>query len=210
MSISLYELYSLKTIIIGKEYVGKTSITNKLLNKVPVSIEPTIGASFQILKHNGIRYDIWDTAGQERYLSIVRMFYLGAQIVLLVYDLSDLSTIERISYHLIKLEQMFNADQIRIIIIGNKLDMVEDTTKAEELVDDIISHSMYQKNMSHCLTSTVDGSGMKTLFDKLGEYGQSIKINHEYENVELDEKPVILNTPQTYYEQYVKGIRCII
>ena len=203
------ESYSIKTIIIGKEYVGKTSLTLKLLKVSTNVIEPTIGASFQIFKNNNIRYDIWDTAGQERYLSIVRMFYTGAQIVLLVYDLSNLQTIERVKYHLDKLSQMFDPNQLKILIIGNKLDMVTDTTQATELIDDIINKSIYKENMQHILTSVLSDENIITLIEKIDEYGQEILFKIKSRSEEFIEEQICLseNTDKSFYQKLLN--RCM-
>lgn len=54
----------------------------------------TIGASFvtkRVLDSTSdtiVRLQIWDTAGQERFRSMSRLYYRGAQAVLLCYDVS--------------------------------------------------------------------------------------------------------------------------
>ena len=36
-----------------------------------------------------IQYDIWDTAGQEKYRGLAKIFYKGAVIAILVYDICN-------------------------------------------------------------------------------------------------------------------------
>ena len=36
-----------------------------------------------------INFQIWDTAGQERYMALVPMYLRGAQVALIVYDVTE-------------------------------------------------------------------------------------------------------------------------
>lgn len=80
--------------------VGKTSLVTRYTtstftgaaDKAPAS---TVGASFHTKRLQDpetgtpIRLQIWDTAGQERFRSISRLYYRGANAVLLCYDITD-------------------------------------------------------------------------------------------------------------------------
>ena len=35
-----------------------------------------------------VKFEIWDTAGQERYHSLAPMYYRGAQVAIVVYDIT--------------------------------------------------------------------------------------------------------------------------
>lgn len=36
-----------------------------------------------------LRFEIWDTAGQEKYHSVTPLYYRGAHVALIVYDISN-------------------------------------------------------------------------------------------------------------------------
>jgi Ras-related protein Rab-5C len=36
-----------------------------------------------------LRFEIWDTAGQERYNSLAPMYYRGAHVAIVVYDITS-------------------------------------------------------------------------------------------------------------------------
>ena len=36
-----------------------------------------------------VKFEIWDTAGQERYHSLAPMYYRGAQVAIVVYDMTS-------------------------------------------------------------------------------------------------------------------------
>ena len=65
---------------------------------------------------------IWDTAGQEKFKALTSTYFKGSQGCVVVFDLSDESTIERCDYYLNKaLEEGISKECI--FFIGNKSDM---------------------------------------------------------------------------------------
>jgi len=79
-----------KIIFVGDSGIGKTSVINQYVNNYFNQInQMTLQCSFQsktvqIPKSNKeIRMHIWDTAGDEKFRNIVKMYYRGAQVVVL-------------------------------------------------------------------------------------------------------------------------------
>ena len=75
--------------------MGKTALVERYCkNTFNPAAASTIGASFvtkRVLDSTSdtiVRLQIWDTAGQERFRSMSRLYYRGAQAVLLCYDVS--------------------------------------------------------------------------------------------------------------------------
>lgn len=63
-----------------------------------------------------VKFEIWDTAGQERYHSLAPMYYRGAQVAIVVYDIT--SQVQLICYHFcFVLFMLLNG--IMIISLGN-------------------------------------------------------------------------------------------
>lgn len=117
---------NVKITILGESTTGKTAIAYRLVrNEFTEKTESTIGASFLTLIDNNVKFEIWDTAGQERYLALVPMYYRGADVILLVFDLSRLETIERLLHYLEKISK--DLTNYKILIIGNKLDLIDPT-----------------------------------------------------------------------------------
>jgi small GTP-binding protein len=97
-----------KIVIVGATDVGKTSITMRYCHgsfSTPTSA--TIGASFLQKRiivggENGastrrkMTLQIWDTAGQERFRSMAPMYYRNAKAAILVFDLLNEATFEKI------------------------------------------------------------------------------------------------------------------
>lgn len=115
-----------KIVLLGNCTVGKTSIADRLTKNIFYDYtETTIGAAYSLLKKGNINMDLWDTAGQERYMSLMPMYFRSADILLLVYDLSDLQSVDRLYYYLTKVSKEIT-HKYSIIIIGNKLDLIDD------------------------------------------------------------------------------------
>ena len=128
---------SFKILILGESKVGKSSVLNMLTEKTfTETLPPTLGIDYKIfnLTTGGVdvKLQIWDTAGQERFRSITENFYRGCQGILLVFDLSDFDSFEKIKGWLNNIYE--KADRsIVICLVGNKLDLKD--TAGVELVN---------------------------------------------------------------------------
>lgn len=64
---------------------------------------------------------IWDTAGDERYRSLTKKYYQDAQAVIIVYDITELSSFENLQFWISEIH-----DNVRnvplIFLVGNKAD----------------------------------------------------------------------------------------
>ena len=56
----------------------------------------TIGVAFSYLLYDNKIFEIWDTCGQERFGAICKLFYRSAEIIVLIFDVTDMSTFTRI------------------------------------------------------------------------------------------------------------------
>lgn len=66
---------------------------------------------------------VWDTAGQEKYRTLPLQYYRGIQGILLVYDISSLSSFLRIEDWFSKVEQNCSIEKLALALVGNKLDL---------------------------------------------------------------------------------------
>lgn len=120
----------IKLVLIGESNVGKSSIVTRLIkNEFSDQYKcATVGAAFQTkhinINNKRIRFECWDTAGQERYRSIVPMYYRNANVALIVYDISNRESFEKVTEWVKELKEK-GPPNIMIIIVGNKLDLGE-------------------------------------------------------------------------------------
>ncbi len=117
---------SIKVVLLGESSVGKTSLVVRLKRDIFADDnESTVGVSFSRIPYNSINFELWDTAGQQRFFSLLPMYYRSARIVLLVFDVSNLRTLDRIYDFFNKISLDIKNDY-KVIIIGNKTDLVDD------------------------------------------------------------------------------------
>lgn len=92
-----------KVVFLGETSVGKSSIVSRFTRDEFFEFqEPTIGAAFQSksihLDNCSVRMEFWDTAGQERYRSLAPMYYRGASVAFIVYDITNPDTLNNAKY----------------------------------------------------------------------------------------------------------------
>ena len=85
-----------KVIILGETGVGKTCLLKQVQDgKFQDDHQVTIMVEFGFVtvvlpeENKSIKVQIWDTAGQEAFRSVNRIFYRGAALVFLTYDVTN-------------------------------------------------------------------------------------------------------------------------
>ena len=157
-----------KTIVVGDCDVGKTSIIRRYLhNQFTTTTDSTIGASFSCTRREEEdRYkkiDIWDTAGQERFRSIISIYYRGADACLMVCDLTKKDSIQNLKYWIYDLLERTDNNDIYVILVGNKIDLMEKEFKVPLLMQELSE----KYNYPIILTSALDGTNVEKIFDMI-------------------------------------------
>ncbi|XP_065365567.1 ras-related protein Rab-21 [Calliphora vicina] len=135
--------YNFKVVLLGEGCVGKTSI---VLRYVEDKFNPqhisTLQASFltkKVTLDNGskVQLNIWDTAGQERFHALGPIYYRGSHGAILVYDITDQDSFQKVKNWVKELKRMLGSEII-LAIAGNKIDLEEQRTVME---DDAMSYA---------------------------------------------------------------------
>lgn len=118
-----------KLVLLGNTSAGKSSLVLRFVRNQYVEYqESTIGAAFLTRKiqldGKEIIFEIWDTAGQERYHSLIPMYYRGASIGIVAYDITDRFSFDKAKQWVTELR--LNNINIIIALSGNKIDLGED------------------------------------------------------------------------------------
>lgn len=117
----------IKLVLLGDGRVGKTSLTLRYVNNVFSEKQTaTIQASYLTKRvtvdGQAVNLCIWDTAGQERFHALGPIYYRDADAALLVYDLLDKDSFDRVQSWVRELKKMASKS-IVLAIAGNKSDM---------------------------------------------------------------------------------------
>ena len=91
----------------------------KLEHQVTIGVE--FGSFVIKLDEKITKLQIWDTAGQESFRSITRIFYRGAHIVFLCYDITREDTFNNVIQWLGEIKAHASAE-VLVYLIGNKFD----------------------------------------------------------------------------------------
>jgi len=115
---------SIKVIILGDSYVGKSSLINRLINNKFVELTNTLSIEYHtyIISINGykIRMQIWDTAGQEKFNSLISNYYKNTDVAIFVYSIDKEESFQNLEMWFKHLKD--NNENSLNILIGNKLD----------------------------------------------------------------------------------------
>lgn len=159
--------YHFKLLTLGESNVGKTCILRRYVddsfNKIHLS---TIGIDFKTktftIGKKEIQLQIWDTAGQERFRTLNGKYFKDTDGILLVFDVTDSSSFEKISYWMDQISQHTGFDKISIVLLGNKVDIksrVVTTEMAKELAE--------KYNVEYYETSAFTGVNIKECIEHL-------------------------------------------
>ncbi|KAG8184646.1 hypothetical protein JTE90_022694 [Oedothorax gibbosus] len=140
-------LTTLKILIIGESDVGKSSLLLRFTDDVfDAGLAATIGVDFKVktvsVDGNNAKLAIWDTAGSERFRTLTPSYYRGAQGAILVYDVSNRPSFQKLDQWLYELETYSTRTNIVKMLVGNKIDKDGRAVSREEGLKYARKHSM--------------------------------------------------------------------
>ncbi|WP_287584732.1 Rab family GTPase [Candidatus Borrarchaeum sp.] len=177
-----------KVIFAGDGAVGKTAVVNRFTRgEYGANYKMTIGTNISVHKSvkNGIEVTLvcWDLGGQPRFEAVRGSFYLGAQVIVLVYDVTSSGSFKNLANWLEEVNRAIsesNYEGYKGIIIGNKVDL-----PAEFRAVDIDEAKSFAEAIGfmYLETSAKDGNGITDLVEMLVD---SAFVQPSQELVELD------------------------
>ena len=145
--------------------VGKSALLTRFSdNAFLPHYSTTIGIDFNSrmirVDKSICKLEIWDTAGQERFSTITANYYRGAQGALLVYDVTERTSFERVKSWYDRAIQLGGED-IEMVLVGNKTDLpITDrqisTEEGETLAQEL--------GIPFVETSALNGSNVESAF----------------------------------------------
>ena len=173
-----------KVVLLGEGYVGKTSLIlrytqNFFSGERTQTTQAAYVSKTVPLDKKEYTLNIWDTAGQEKYQALTPIYYRDSQGAILVYDVTQPQSFERVKIDVKNITDMLD-DKCVIIIVGNKMDLVDqsslETTEMKQYAESI--------NAQLCFTSCLTGDGVDNVFVELTKQmiGKRKKLTSEEED----------------------------
>jgi len=159
--------YIIKLVLLGEANVGKTSLVYRFIeDKFRENYKSTLGVNLlkKDIEHNkygSVSAQIWDLGGQESFKSLRRLYLEGANGALLVYDMTNKKTYEKLDEWVQSFREARN--DAPIILIGNKSDL-ESQIKITESEARNYANS---NNMGLIITSAKTGRNVEEAFIEL-------------------------------------------
>ena len=154
-----------KLILVGDSAVGKSALMNRVTtNDFTQDHEVTVGVEFGSLvieyEHNLFKVQVWDTAGQENFKSVTKVFYRGAHVVFLTFDLTRADTFYN-------LEKWF--DEVRNQVSDSVIVLVGNMKDKNQKLREVTEHQAQEFREKHGIkwyveTSAKTGENVELLF----------------------------------------------
>lgn len=109
---------------------------------------------------------IWDTAGQEAFKSLTKIHYKDTDGALLVFDLTRRKTFDNLR-NWIEEFKMSNKKNSKIILIGNKLDIVQSDEDLREVSKEEVLAFARMEGMMYKEVSAVTAKNVEDAFIEL-------------------------------------------
>lgn len=173
--------YICNLILIGDSAVGKSSIMAKYLND-PLESDSnfdsdpnakcnTIGVDFQsknvIRLGRNIKLNIFDACGSERMQPLVLKYLPSVNSVMLVFDMTNITSCYKIEHHLSKIYEFVNQSNCKILIVGNKSDLVQNLNPYQlSQINKTIDNIIRKYNVDYISVSAKTGVNIDNAFQQ--------------------------------------------
>lgn len=192
---------SIKLVLVGDGACGKTcSLFVYARNEFPAEYIPTVFENYQIDLQVGpksLQLQLFDTAGQDDYERLRPLSYPGANVILMLHDISNPLTFENVISKWLKEVRHYLPD-VPIVLCGNKMDLRDDPvmkTKLQQLGMAMKTNKEIEETVkevqefSHfCEFSAMNNEGVQQAFMKAAEIGYRYKKSQEKDIIGVEQE----------------------
>lgn len=163
-------------VVVGLLNSGKTSIGDLITgHEFHADTIPTVGVDYKYLPLDKLLVRILDLSGQQRFQDTLwpQCYQNQADLILFVFDISDTHSLKIARSKLIDIIRETNTIGIPILIIGNKVDLMEDSDftalpKDIELVGDQVASNNNNNNINKKVEVTAPVNRVECFMQFLG------------------------------------------
>ena len=182
-----------KILLLGDSTVGKTCFLLRYVDDSFLDLHmATIGLDYRlktlILEEQKIvKVQLWDTAGQDKFRAITRNYYKGASGIILIFDVTNVKSYENIKKWINEIKEEIS-EKVKIVLIGNKIDNVQERKISREQGDKLAS----EIGVKFFETSAKTGEGINEsvffLVKKIFENDPEVKNKYQGRNLKMYNK----------------------
>ncbi|XP_035522824.1 ras-related protein Rab-34-like [Morone saxatilis] len=173
-----------KVIVVGDVSVGKTCLISRFRKGAfDKNYKATIGVDFEMERFEvlGVPFSLqlWDTAGQERFKCIASTYYRGAQAIIVVFDLSSVSSLTHARQWLEDAMKENDPSSVLLFLVGTKKDL-SSPDQLSQIEQEAIRLSEEIK-AEYWAVSAKSGDGVRDFFFRLASLTFEANVLSELE-----------------------------
>jgi len=159
-----------KVMLLGDSGVGKTCLLVRFKDDTFLSgsFIATVGIDFRnkviVINDKQVKLQIYDTAGQERFRSVTHSYYRDANALLLLYDVTSITSFNNVRAWLSDIHEYAHSDVI-VMLIANKVDKTTERVVTREMGEKLAS----EYDVSYIETSAKTGLNVEFCFKAIGQ-----------------------------------------
>lgn len=158
-----------KVLLLGDPKVGKTALIHRFKDgDFSQDYERTIGFGHHTFRQGRLHWLIWDLGGQSTFRELQSPLYQGAEVSLLVFDLTRLETLKHTPLW-VKGFWKSVGKQKPFILVGNKRDLKSRKTVSMEVIRKFQNQfsELHNFPVPYIETSAKTGRGVEKMFKML-------------------------------------------
>ncbi|KAH3714343.1 ADP-ribosylation factor 4 [Pelomyxa schiedti] len=152
-----------RTLMLGLDGAGKTSLLYRHLRGAVATTIPTMGFNAEGLEIKNRKFMIWDVGGNERVRVLWRHYFANTEVILWVVDAHDRG---KIAASCAELQKALSDSELRnalVLILANKNDLPDSMSKSE--LADMLEMSNVRNKWMIQPTSAITGMGFSEGLD---------------------------------------------
>ena len=178
MGVLMTKIYALlgsekecKTIVLGLNNAGKTSVLYSLLLGKLVPTQPTLGSNVEEFSYRNLKFVAWDLGGQELLRHSWALFYANTDAVIVVVDSTDPAGFPTLKKEMVKFLDHPDLSRACILVLANKQDL-DNALSPQDVATQLGLNEIttkHQWSIQGCSAVTQEGlnDGMAWIHDRL-------------------------------------------